>query len=316
MKEIGGYFELELNQKEEYHSQGLRLNSGRNCLLYILQAQKPSKIFLPYYICDSILEPIISEGIKYELYNINESFEITSDLSLKQDEKLLYVNYFGLKSVYSKCLAEKYTHAFILDNTQAFFEKPLTNIDTIYSPRKFFGVSDGGYLYTHTKLNAKLEKDESIEFSEQLLGRQDKSASHYYKQYQKAEHRLVGQPIKSMSKLTQAILKSIDYEVAKSKRVDNFEKLHLKLKNINALNLDHIKLNGPMVYPFVTKIPMLREYLIEKKVYVARYWGEVLDRDGIGNVEQKIVESLVPLPIDQRYGKEDMQRILALLAEK
>ena len=29
----------------------------------------------------------------------------------------------------------------------SLFEKPLKNIDTIYSPRKFFGVSDGGYLY-------------------------------------------------------------------------------------------------------------------------------------------------------------------------
>jgi len=71
-----------------------------------------------------------------------------------------------------------------------------------------------------------------------------------------------------------------------------------------------------MVYPFVTKIPMLREYLIEKKVYVARYWGEVLDRDGVGNAEQRIVQSLVPLPIDQRYGKEDMQRVLTILTEK
>ena len=30
MKEIGGYFELELASKEEYHASAIKLNSGRN----------------------------------------------------------------------------------------------------------------------------------------------------------------------------------------------------------------------------------------------------------------------------------------------
>ena len=38
--EIGGYFSLELNQREKnsFHSGGIYLNSGRNALEYILRS--------------------------------------------------------------------------------------------------------------------------------------------------------------------------------------------------------------------------------------------------------------------------------------
>ena len=65
----------------------------------------------------------------------------------------------------------------------------MKNIDTIYSPRKFFGVSDGGYLYTNHYLDQFLEKDVSSYSSRQLLGRIDKSATLFYADYQKSEER-------------------------------------------------------------------------------------------------------------------------------
>ena len=66
MKEIGGFFELELPQKKEYHSKAIRLNTGRNCLEYILKSNNYKKIYIPFYICNSILEPIRKLNIEYE----------------------------------------------------------------------------------------------------------------------------------------------------------------------------------------------------------------------------------------------------------
>ena len=66
MKEIGVFFELELPQKEEYHSKAIRLNTGRNCLEYILKNNGYKKIYIPFYICNSILEPIRKLNIEYE----------------------------------------------------------------------------------------------------------------------------------------------------------------------------------------------------------------------------------------------------------
>ena len=55
MESIGGYFSLELPKYEEYHKDAIRLNTGRNCLEYILRARRYSKVYIPYYTCEVIL---------------------------------------------------------------------------------------------------------------------------------------------------------------------------------------------------------------------------------------------------------------------
>jgi hypothetical protein len=249
MKEIGGYFELELTKSIEYHSKLIKLNSGRNTFKYILKTRNPKKVFIPNYICDSIIEPLEELKISYEFFNVDENFEIVQDIKLKENEMIFYVNYFALKSKYIEKLVHKYKNNLIVDNTQAFFEKPLKDIDTIYSPRKFFGVSDGGYLSTNKFLNEDLEQDKSYSHSIQLLGRIDKNASSFYNEYQKAETRLINQPIKKMSRLTQSILSSIDYDNAMKKRKENFAYLQEALNDENILDVSILSQSSPFVYP-------------------------------------------------------------------
>ena len=40
MREIGGYIEFEHNYGDEFYSDLINLNCGRNCLAYILKAPK------------------------------------------------------------------------------------------------------------------------------------------------------------------------------------------------------------------------------------------------------------------------------------
>ena len=54
MGEIGGYFELERNYLPMPHEGAIALNSGGNCLAYLIRARKIRKIWLPYMLCDSI----------------------------------------------------------------------------------------------------------------------------------------------------------------------------------------------------------------------------------------------------------------------
>ena len=71
---IGGYFELELNNRQKsYHPNAkLALKSGRACLQILLQQELPKKVWLPYYTCDTLIDPLISCDIKYDFYNLNE----------------------------------------------------------------------------------------------------------------------------------------------------------------------------------------------------------------------------------------------------
>lgn len=313
MREIGGYFGLELTYKSEYHQDAIKLSSGRNAFKYILEAQDVKKVYLPNYICDSIIEPLEALHIEYSFYNVNEHFELVEDMLLNEGEKLLVVNFFSLKAEYINQLSNKYGTQLIVDNTQAFFERPIKNVDTIYSARKFFGVSDGGYLYSEFMLDKEIDTDVSYASSMQLLGRKDLNAASFYAEYQIAEERLINQPMKLMSELTKNILGSIDYEEAKRKRKRNFNFLHENLKSANKLKITMSSEAVPFVYPFYCENTGLRDLLIKEKVYVARYWNEVLERAQVSSIEKSYVTNIIPLPIDQRYNVEDMTRILNLI---
>ena len=309
MEAIGGYFSLELPLREEYHKNAIRLNTGRNCLEYILRARRYKKVYVPYYTCEAVMEPINKLGIPYEFYHIDIHFEIRERFTLKADEALLYTNYFGLKQQYIERLAEKTGERLIVDNTQAFYAKAIAGIDTFYTCRKFFGVADGAYLYTDKLLDEEFELDESYDRMAHLLKRIDLSAEQGFADFRKVDDGLDNQPIRKMSKLTKRIMQSIDYDAAAKKRIENFLMLQGVLGEKNNLVLPLEDDAVPMVYPFLAPVKELREKLIKNKVFVARYWPNVLDWTTEKDIEYLLAFQMQPLPIDQRYAEENIERI-------
>lgn len=309
-KAIGGYFELELPLKEEFHKDALRLNSGKNCLEYILRARQYKKVYIPYYTCDVVLRPFEKLHINYEFYHINIHMELAQEINLKEGEALLYTNYFGLKQTYVESLANKYSSQLIVDNTQAFFAKPLYGIDTFYTCRKFFGVSDGAYLYTDVKLNFQFEQSTSYERVAHLIKRIDLSPEEGFEDFHQSDESLAEEEIKSMSKFTQRVMQSIDYEYCARKRRANYEILNAALGSENSLDLSMDKDTVPMVYPFYARGGGMREKLIGNKIFVARYWPNVLEWANKDDIEYLFAFQIQPLPIDQRYSVKDMNRIV------
>ncbi|PIE95999.1 hypothetical protein [Bacillus fungorum] len=308
-KEIGGFFELELPHKGEYHTQAIRLNKARSALHYLLKTNRTKKIYLPHYMCHCILEPISALHIDYEFYNIDEKFYPIFHQIVDENEYFLYINYFGLCGENVQKVISNINNV-IVDNTQAFFESPIEETNTIYSPRKFFGVPDGGYLYTNVKLEDKLPKDSSFSRLQFLAKRIDSSANDSYTLYQKNEKILTDEAPKRMSNLTQRMLQSINYEQVKKRRNDNFQYIHNELKAINELEWDTNNLNGPMVYPLFVRQENIKQLLISNNIYVATYWKEVLQYTKPNWFEHELTRYLVPLPIDQRYSIKEMRYIV------
>lgn len=310
---IGGYFELELRGGKHYHKEALRLNSARNSFEYVLRAKNYTKVYIPYYTCEVMLEPVQKLCIDYEFYHINEKFEPAVLPKLKANEAFLYTNYFGLKQECVKELVLEYGSQLILDNAQAFYAEPLKGIDTFYSVRKFFGVADGAYLYTNNFLQNELEQDYSHERMSHLLKRIDLGAEAGYQDFQKNDEALCHQEIKNMSALTEAILVGIDYENARIKRRENYQKLDEVLRESNRINLKMDDEFVPMVYPYLTDDSSLKQKMIESKIFVATYWPNVLVWCGKKDLEYVFAKNIVFLPVDQRYGKEDMNLMLNVL---
>lgn len=318
MKAIGGYFELA--EKDGFFDlpvSGVCLNTARNALEYILiQLPNVKKVYLPLYTCEAVVEPLTRMGLSHGFYTINEKLEIIQEPVLAEGEYLIANNYFGLKDAYIAKLAKKYGERLIVDNAQALFAPVIPGTHACYSTRKYVGVADGGIATGVSSAEAEgYERDNSQEHDSHLLIRKTNGAEAGFKDYQRNECKLNNQPIRRMSQETLTILSSIDYSKVIARRKENFEYLHKALKNHNEIEIpEQDTFVCPMVYPFLNSAQNdLRAKLILNKVFVARYWPNVLEWASEGEQEMKLADALLPLPIDQRYGVEDMDRIISLI---
>jgi len=317
MKAIGGYFELELPllpKREHYHANSIKLNTGRCAFEYILRVRNYKKIYLPYYTCDVMLEPIEKLGLEYEFYKVDQNLDPIFDKQIGSGEVFVYNNYFGVKQNTVEKIAQNINNI-IIDNSQAFFAPVLQGVDTFYSARKFMGVPDGAYLYIDIKSEDSIENDYSYDRCSHLLKRLESDAEAGYVDFCRNDQSLTGQSIKRMSGLTEQLLSRIDYDKIIKCRRENFVSLHCALAESNDFVFDMEAGDVAMVYPYLCEGGAdLRRKLIENKIFVAKYWPNVAEWTK-EVTELYMSENLVLLPIDQRLTENDMQRIIEIVLQ-
>ena len=307
MKEIGGYFELERCRRPMLHEGALALNCGRTCLEYLLEQKNIKKLALPYFMCSVVRDSCEKCGTGLSYYHIGRDF-MPEDVKLREDEWLYAANFYGqLSTEQLLYLKEKYRRV-IVDNAQAYFAPPPGGVDCIYTCRKFFGVPDGAFLYTDAPPR-ELQRDISYTRMDFVLGRFEKNAGEFYPTASANNDFFSTQPVLKMSALTENLLRAVDYEEAEKKRTENFLRLHRALGGMNELSVHPVK--GAFSYPLMLdNAPELRKKLIADKIFVPTLWPNVLSEVPAGSWEYRLAANVLPLPCDQRYGAEDMDRII------
>ena len=295
-KEIGGYFGLECGTAPLYHPKGIYLNLGRSALRYVIRALRIKRMHIPYYTCHTVAAALREEKCEPLFYEIDERMLPKEEFPV--NDFVLYNNYFGVVGNNVCKLAERYPNL-IVDNAQAFYSVPRCRA-SIFSPRKFFGLPDGGILCGEGIPALDLPLATSCDDMAHLLKRIDINAQAGYGDFVKSDENMEVAPLMRMSRLTQALMGNIDYEFAAKRRLANFN--YLKQCLPTAFPIALAEDDVPMVYPYITDNPRLRARLIQEKIYVASYWPGV---SHCGDLQERIL----PLPIDQRYGEEDMKRI-------
>ena len=313
-KEIGSFIELDIFGGKEYYSGNdvLALNTARASIYHAIKVLNTSVIHLPFYLCPSVKKFLQQKGIEIKFYNINSDFQPVN-VHQEDDESILIINYFGIISpIQLQSTVWKYKNV-IVDNSQSFFSNPIENCYNVYSPRKFFGVPDGAYLIG---INASIgideyEQDFSSDSAAFLLKRIEYGSSAVYAERMKNEERLDNSDIKLMSKLTGALLKGIDYKYIKEIRIKNFQSAYVLFKDINLLDFDSVDLEkiNPMVYPLMINDAELVHKLNELSIYTGRWWNDVLNFVPEKSFEAGLSKYMLPIPIDQRYGPEELTYI-------
>ncbi|MBR4502332.1 MAG: hypothetical protein IKP22_10690 [Clostridia bacterium] len=307
MKEYGGYIELDTYGGDLLHGDAVQLNCGRRCLTYLIRARKIRKIMLPRFICDSVTSACIDEGVQIRWYGVDFRFHPLC-AQPGEDEWLYLVNYYGqISNEEIVKIASEYPRL-IVDNAQAYFRMPVPGVDTLYTCRKYFGVADGAFLYTDAVYPEKLPRGESYDRIGFLVGRFERSASEFYDLYRQNNAMFSSEPVRKMSRLTENMLRALDYKRIKKAREDNFAYLYRKLASVNELALTVP--DGAFMYPLMVRNGReIRKRLQAEKIYVPLLWPDVFARCRPEDPDYRMAADILPLPVDQRYGIGDMEAI-------
>ena len=314
IREIGGYIELELKNGKQFYNDAIYINSARNGIRYAIKVYDIKEIYVPYYTCPVVWQAISEENCKIIPYKIDKNFMPIGNFD--KDSFVLYTNYFGVCAKNIQLLSKKYKNL-VVDNAMAFFMKHYGILST-YSPRKFFGVPDGGIVITNKKLDVDFEKDFSYNRFSHLIKRIEGGSNFGYEDFNKNDDSLINEPIKYMSNLTYKMLGNVNYKDVIKKRKNNYDFLNKHLSKLNLLNIKLTSLDVPMYYPFVSdNATKIRQKLIENKIYVPKCWRNLESNIDINDVEVELYyyENLIPLIIDQRYNKEDLQYMLNIIMD-
>jgi hypothetical protein len=313
MKYIGGFFELELSRTQaSWHADAIALSTGRACLAAILRQVRPRTVRMPFYLCDTLLSPVLEAGIKLEFYHLDTQFRPVRLRAPGPEELVVAINYFGLQTAIIRRLAARFGERLVVDYAQAFFEKPAPDHWGIYSARKFFGVPDGAYLYSAQTMDIRPLRNRAFDIRHlvsRLVGRQQTG----YRQSQHFEQKTDGR-IRRMSILSERLLSTIDYTEARRRRRANYLFLHRKLAKHNLFDARLPAGATPFCYPLLLDRPVDRCLLARHRLYVPTLWEDVWRRRAPGfATERKLARNLLPLPIDHRYGLDHMEDALERL---
>lgn len=321
--EIGSFLELQLPRGRELYNQSTniaRLNTGRMGIWHAFRITGCRRIWIPIYQCDSIRETLINKGVHICYYHLDTDFN-PIDIEAKDDDAVLLVNYYGIMS--SKRMAElaKPYKNVIIDCAQAFFCHPLADALMVYSCRKFVGVPDGAYVvgkgahkyvdeypqcYSSDTAGFLLKR---IEYGCEGKGYESRSIN---------EHRIDTEDCMKMSKLTRTLMDAEDYEFNKKKRKENFAYTHQCLGVINRIDptkyMDDETI--PMVYPLVVEEDECIQRLYAAKHFQGHWWSYICEEQPVDSFEYWISRYVIPVTIDQRYGKDEIDYLVNVIKSR
>ncbi len=318
--EIGSFLELSFRSGNEYRGGDTgvaRLNSGRAAIYHAFRLTGCKSIYIPFYQCDTVRDFLRRKGCDVRFYHIDENFDPV-DLEPADDAAVLTVNYFGIMSYERiKSLTSRFKNS-IIDNSQAFFARALETSFNVYSARKFIGVPDGAYVLGDgaDKYLSDYPQGYSSDTSAFLLQRIEYGCEgKAYESRMLNEKRIDGEDVSLMSALTRKILDGTDYESIIAKRKENFSyacKIFADINKIDPL-IYYDDDCVPMVYPLVCEDDSLLGRMLEGKHFQGHWWTYLLDEMDSDSFEYYLSRYIIPVTVDQRYGKKEIDYIRSLV---
>lgn len=294
--------------KASPYPEAMFMSSGRSCLSLILEIEKPKRVRVPFYSCDTLLHPMQERGIELLYYALNNQLCPIGDISPAPDELTLLVDYFGVRSGEVSRLAMKLGQRAVIDSTHAYFTGPPAHGHYGFnSARKFRGVPDGGFLFTPRPIAIELESNSDVHGDHLIL--RAMGAGPNVREAYLANERAISTKIQRASRLSNELIIRLEHSAVQRCRLENFMAAHEILGPQNELRFNLAELNSPLNYPLLLESAVNHEKVHAAGIFAARYWPEIPLRPDSDRFPEalSLTTRLLAFPIDQRYSADQIR---------
>lgn len=306
---------------------------------------------LPAYMCDSVFLPFLHRGWKLVFYSVDRDLDTAGEeifkLALEHDPGLIFIHpYYGTDTcagLRGQLSTLRRSGVLVMEDvTQSYYlEEAGKDADFVVgSLRKWYAVPDGGFVvsniplaedvletgeeYARERLVPLVQKWEYLREKDRRTGGALTAGwlprkSEYLKRNRALEAALdCYRGVRRISRISEEVLSKVDEEAARRRREENYHTLYQHIRGMKRVwtILPEKEKQAPLYLPVYAKErESLQRFLAGHGIYAPVLWpiGEenkaFLEREGT-----YIFEHMLALPIDQRYGAEEMEQIAEALA--
>ena len=326
-KRIGGFFEIEaidsnseitgttaLDYWTKNKSFGL-FSTARSIILELRKELESSRIWVPEIFCGVLQEAngvntylLAKNGFDPDVQFLNEN--------LKENDIVIVVNYFGteVSAEFIEFVNQKTSVYWIEDACHSL--QPLANWAdfTLFSPRKLFGVADGGIIVQNSaKSKAIVFANWTVEVSAspksispflRLVSPDYPNLNNVYR----TEELNLDNNLRAMSDFTQWQLKYLTVDKKIERRRENFSYLKEEFEELLPVGLNFSPETIPFGFPiYINSRDEIQKRLFRRGIFPPIHW--------LSNEKSKTHRRLqheklsLTIPCDHRYDSADMDYI-------
>ena len=296
--------------------------NARSALAYLLRWRGVERLWLPAYICPELADA--GAGIAIAWYPL--SADLSPDVArlrvdLRAGDCVLAVDFFGRAPAgdFRDLAASRADILWVEDRAQALWPAPEPWAKwVLYSPRKLFGVAEGGIMVHGGGRVARPDYAPPLlpdcAAPRRMPAGDAAARARRYAAYRRIEDAMAVS-VAAMGAATRARLAAIDPAPAMQRRRANFDALAALLGDV-ALISGRIGDFVPFGFPVrLRDCARVAQALAELGIFAARHWPDLRCDPAAFPEAHALARAVLTLPCDQRYEVSDMRRVAAALRE-
>lgn len=324
------------------------MSTGRGATSFVLDTieRKNNNLkkvaVIPPFTCHTVIEPFLARGYEVHAFHIGLDLRATSEniLNVVKEKKagvVLFHRFFGINTIsdIDKIIPKLRSDGVVIieDCTQNLYSTYIKS-DADYfvgSIRKWCGVPDGGFAVCNEGKfeNKPIDIDRGLELAKceasirkyEFLFESKGDKQSFLTRYREAEDMLDAQNrYYAISKVSCIIQSNLDIHNLKTRRRENFYEIVNGLKTTKGLKVIFEQLNEdevPLYCPILCENrKAIQQHLVQNSIYAPVVWPKAECCPAVDGDTDYIYEHILCIPIDQRYGIDDMHRVVNVIKEK